>query len=114
MYEGPAETGSVAISAPIAGPERSVIIEAITTNAAATAMRRTSERRKASSGDIVRWAPAVHSLAPLAGRGWGEGEFVSAMPLTRLAFARHPLPVNGERERGARPAAASPRPAGLA
>jgi hypothetical protein len=53
MYDGPAETGSVATSAPIAGPERSVMIEAATTKAAAIAMRSARESRKASSGDIL-------------------------------------------------------------
>ena len=83
-YEGPAETGSVAISAPIAGPERSVIIEAETTNAAATAMRSATERMKASSGDIVRRSPAVHSLSPLAR---GEG------PTSRAPAASSPQPA---------------------
>src|SRR4051795_7299674 len=51
-YDGPAETGKVATSAPITGPERSVMIDAVTTNAAATIMRRTRMRMKWSSGDI--------------------------------------------------------------
>src|SRR3979490_539946 len=49
--DGPAEIGKVAISAPITGPERSVITEAETTNAAVTAMRSASVRMKARSGD---------------------------------------------------------------
>src|SRR5215216_6805435 len=56
--DGPAEIGSVAISAPITGPERSVTTEAVTTNAAANAMRRASVRTKASSGDMLAVVPA--------------------------------------------------------
>src|ERR1700677_3156022 len=52
-YEGPAEIGKVATSAPITGPARSVITDADTTNAAVTAMRSSSIRIKASSGGIA-------------------------------------------------------------
>jgi hypothetical protein len=55
---GPAEIGSVATSAPITGPERSVITDADTTNAAVTAMRSASVRMKASSGDILKSSSA--------------------------------------------------------
>src|SRR4051794_2723575 len=53
IYDGPADTGRDATRAPIAGPDRSVMIEAVMTNAAATAMRSASESRKARSGDIL-------------------------------------------------------------
>src|SRR6185503_13484127 len=56
--DGPAEIGSVAINAPITGPDRSVTTEAVTTNAAVIAMRRPSVSRKASSGDIFSVVPA--------------------------------------------------------
>ena len=48
----PPKSASVATSAPITGPERSVMTDAVTTNAAVIAMRSTSVRMKASSGDI--------------------------------------------------------------
>src|SRR5579863_4669272 len=44
--------GSVAINAPITGPDRSVMMDAVTTNAAATAMRSAITRMKRRSGDI--------------------------------------------------------------
>src|SRR4051795_10081789 len=73
-YDGPAETGKVATSAPITGPERSVMIDAVTTNAAATIMRRTRMRMKWSSGDIFvlssrrRPGPITTGFAVLDGR----------------------------------------------
>src|ERR1700688_4206351 len=56
--EGPAEIGKVATSAPITGPERSVITDADTTKAAVTAMRSTSVGMKIRSGDIFSVVPA--------------------------------------------------------
>ena len=56
--DGLAPRIGVAISAPITGPERSVTTEAVTTNAAANAMRRASVRTKASSGDIFTFLPS--------------------------------------------------------
>src|ERR1700733_4131726 len=52
-YDGPAEIGNVATSAPITGPDFSVMTEDVTTNAAVIAMRSASVSRKESSGDII-------------------------------------------------------------
>src|ERR1700761_8292871 len=60
--DGPAEIGKVATSAPITGPERSVITDADTTNAAVIAMRSARVSRKRRSGDIG-------FLLPSPGRG---------------------------------------------
>ncbi len=48
----PGENGNVAISAPITGPDRSVMNAAVTTNAAAMAIRSPSVRMRGSSGDM--------------------------------------------------------------
>src|SRR3984893_13157372 len=47
------------MSAPITGPERSVMTEADTTNAAVIAMRRPSVRMKMSSGNILHLRPGL-------------------------------------------------------
>src|ERR1700761_8695781 len=62
--DGPAEIGNVATSAPITGPERSVITDADTTKAAVIAMRSARIRMKGSSGDILIRRPGQAKREP--------------------------------------------------